>query len=498
MLHRPPTLACLTLLALPVGAQDHWERETIEIDPTFGGSRIEIGDFNLDGWPDPVLNGFTWYENPSTSPFGGWIERVIANVNGSDRFAVVDVDGDGDEDVLHAGGLNGLQWWEKQFEVYPGFTAHAIGTGSHAIASGDLDGDGTPDAVSWSEGPGLVAWLNTAGNATVWQELPIGASGRASRITLGDVDLDGDLDVFVTSNAEDGDGMAWYEQPDDGGAWTAHPIDPTLQGQYVTGSLADLDGDGDLDTFGVVTTFQGGVQTRLVWHANGGDGTSWTSEEILLPGSSTSVRCDAAADMDSDGDLDLVGVLYLDATVFWLENGADWALHSIADPAAISLPDDVEPFDADLDCDPDLAVLARDLALSDDGLFWYENRIDPSAQLVRLGSPPNPCVLQPADANPNVAGRWEPILEYEAFPDATAALLIVSLAPAELPLLNGSLLIDLGTTVLQQSLEVGAQPLVLVPDACSLLGVRLHAQAAFLAPDGLWPTNALDIAIGPR
>jgi len=62
------------------------------------------------------------------------------------------------------------------------------------------------------------------------------------------VDGDGDLDVLGA--AVDADDITWWENTaGDGTAWTEHIVDGTFDGAYSV-YAADVDGDGDLDVLG--------------------------------------------------------------------------------------------------------------------------------------------------------------------------------------------------------------------------------------------------------
>ena len=495
MTHRLTTLLALVSLPSVAAAQGYWDRTQIEFDLPFGVTRIHTGEFSGDGWPDLISNDMAWYRNPGAQPFGGWIGYLVQHLGSQDELSVGDVDGDGDDDVFVVqNSVDIVRWWEQ---TAPGaFTPHDVTTGSSlqfnaALASGDLDGDGTLDVVVETAGPAITAFLNVAGDGSVWQPLWIADTATVIDLDIGDVDGDGDADVFASTGFAGSPGLAWYENAVGPGGWTEHLIDPSLAGAFPAGMLADLDGDGDGDVLSI-------YEDSMRIHTNQGGGTSWTVEFVGLPEHFTSLRCDTLADIDSDGDPDLVGVAYLGPAMFWLENGNGWAVHEFADPEPISLPGDVSPLDADLDCDLDIGARVDDPIGTIDGLFWYENPLDPSRQAVRLGTPPNTLALLPAAESPHVGDIWRPTFDFAAFPEALATVLILSLEPAELPLPNGSLLIDLDTRVVELPVASGVQPEIEVPNKCSFLGLALHAQAAFVDLTDIWPTNAIDIVIGPR
>ena len=79
---------------------------------------------------------------------------------------------------------------------------------------------------------------------------------------------------------------------------------------------ADLDGDGDED---LLVTLLG--PELLGWYENlAGDGSAW-APRTMLSGASSGFRA-VPADLDGDGDLDVLAVLRLEDALIWMENAA--------------------------------------------------------------------------------------------------------------------------------------------------------------------------------
>ena len=136
-------------------------------------------------------------------------------------------------------------------------------------------------------------------NSFVTSRLAIPSAGRGEVIALRDADLDGDVDLIVESNVQSTTSSTAFEywiNPGDGAFVLA--VGPN---QHVVPSGAtdavDLDADGDLD-FLTITPFAAGIARN-----NEDDGFSTSS---LL--TYTAIQDSAAADMDGDGDTDIVVV----------------------------------------------------------------------------------------------------------------------------------------------------------------------------------------------
>jgi hypothetical protein len=185
------------------------------------------------------------------------------------------------------------------------------GSDSTRVALGDVDGDGDLDAFVvngyFGSQPNKV-WLNDGSGTFSDSGQSLGNSlGRG--IALGDVDGDGDLDAFVANEVSQAD-KVWLN--DGKGVFTETQ---SLGNSSSLGlALGDLDGDGDLDAF--VAGWSN--QPNTVW-LNDGSGTFSDSGQSLGNSSSSAVML---GDLDSDGDLDaFVTNHFGDPNKVWLNDG---------------------------------------------------------------------------------------------------------------------------------------------------------------------------------
>ena len=301
---------------------------------------------------------------------------VDAEFNGVQSVRAVDLDGDGDLDILGASDYAGdIAWWENANGDGSAWAKHTVDadfTNAHSVRAADMDCDGDLDVLGAASGADdIVWWENISGDGSAWAEHVVDAEyDEAFSAEAVDLDDDGDLDVAGIAGQLQS--VTWWENLDGTATnWSEHTID-TEYGNPHSLSVADIDRDGDPDL--VVTWHNPGCVT---WWENdgtpqddvGGDGNSWT-ERYVAAYDGAYGSC--TADVDGDGDLDLLCAA-TDATgsVKWWKNadgaGTEWT-ESLVD-GAFDGAIDVKA--VDLDGDGDLDVLGA--ARLDDDIAWWEN-----------------------------------------------------------------------------------------------------------------------------
>ena len=301
------------------------------------------------------------------APFGARRDLAVDFAGAHSTFAV-DIDGDGDLDVLGAGReADEVRWWENAAGDGSAWTEHIIATGidgARVVYGADLDQDGDADVAGAAGVTGdIIWWENTIGDGSSWSAHTVGTSAGAIDVVAADLDADGDPDLV--SAAETAKEVVWWENTaGDGSAWTGHLIAGSLNAVQ-SARVADVDGDGDGDVLAAVS----GSDT-IVWQENtAGDASAWTAH--VVTSSFASAASADAADLDGDGDLDVVGAASGDDTIAWWDNtagdGSAWTLHTV--DASFAGAWRVRAADLDSDGDADLLGAARDA----DDLVWWEN-----------------------------------------------------------------------------------------------------------------------------
>lgn len=394
-----------------------------------GGSEqtaLMVGDVDGDSDQDLVLgsrkgpNSVLLYRN---QPSGWQVETVEPAALPIEAGGTLhDIDGDGDLDVVLGGdhSSNSIWWWSNPGHENGRWDRFSIkSTGSvrhHDLVFGDFDGDGSAELAAWNQGPnsasldellvgavpadpragewpltvvfdapaaseGLVVadvdrngtddlvsagrWLRTS--AEGWITSPIGPV-TSGQVAVGDLIAGGWLEVVVSSGDQIG-GLDMFHYVN--GVWIATDLlaatdqdAPWRNGHSV--QIGDLDLDGHLDVFSAEMALTALPTPRAI--ALIGDGAGGFTHQPISDGDDH--HDSVLADLDGDGDLDVVGKPYNDGTpaLLWYRNDAtipidaiNWERHQIGTRAQRS----TFVSDGDLDGDGDL-----DLATS---RGWFSN-----------------------------------------------------------------------------------------------------------------------------
>jgi hypothetical protein len=309
---------------------------------------LGVGDLDRDGDLDAVAGnagGFIVYLNLGNRQGGRPGQFIVQNrydesegAKGIFNVVLGDLNGDGALDVYEAnccGAISSVHdtnslityshIWLNDGNGDFSESGQRLGIqGSQAAALGDLDGDGDLDVFSADDSAVIDAqgtlernlpdrvWLNDGSGH-------FGDSGQrlgqfpSTAVALGDLDGDGDLDAFVATR---GPALVWLN---DGAAQFSDSGQRLGDQRARAAWLGDLDSDGDLDAFIIA------AEGASIWLNDGEGRFSLSRQELNIPQNYAS----ALGDLDGDGDLDLfAGFVDRDFQVWWNDGfgrlGTSW------------------------------------------------------------------------------------------------------------------------------------------------------------------------------
>ena len=364
---------------------DRWHYIQVDDARTKRFFGLAMGDVTGDGFQD-IAAGQWFYRNPGGEMTAKW-DRVTLP-EGMDSIAIVDVNGNDRGDIialksnaqfwLEAGDRQGTSWEVHQIGSLP-LDDHRLGSQEYAVAQivpggkpeliiaaggstwhlqipenpehgpwpavcvtdggqgcgiGDFDGDGLLDIAGSVRGEGIgdplpgsrgarlnnsqvCWWKNPRTGAGQWQRFDAGLATSADRYAVGDLNGDRRPDIVITEERFPGSvpnaNLQWFENPGDPrhGPWTRRVIVTQLSMNNL--DVADMDGDGDLD---IVTCEHKMPPSRgetvpnnerlQIWE-NDGRGNFTCRTVDTGKESHLGAR---VADLDADGDLDIVSIAW--------------------------------------------------------------------------------------------------------------------------------------------------------------------------------------------
>lgn len=328
----------------------------------------------------------TWYENNGNA--GSFAARVAAsNLPGAASVHAGDFDNDGRIDLVAAAeDGNLIAWLRNGGEQPPTFAARLVRNGptppqgqdyAKAVFAADIEGDGDVDIVFASEEQNQVGWYENLGRGGSFQEHVIAVDmAHAKSVRAADIDRDGDMDILAAA-AENGV-VAFYENKRGAPVtFTSHVVNVGALGAHSV-AAADMDDDGDID---LLSASRDNNSVLLYLNLATHRTAVFDGQAQYVVGTYREPRMAAAADMDNDGDMDIVSVA--DEIVAWHRNegGSPPSFTRIHISEGLSGGRWVHA--ADIEGDGDMDLFVADTLT--DRILWYENFLSAPAAVPSFG-----------------------------------------------------------------------------------------------------------------
>jgi hypothetical protein len=313
-------LSCASALALVVVGR-HQQAPTIRFEPLAAGfPSAAIGatgaawvDADNDGFVDVAISARDSSPNRVFRSVGGRLEEIPLAVDrgvNTNATAWGDVDGDGDQDLVMA--QNYIVLYEARVEEGRLSFVRATDAGVltsdarprgafEALAFSDIDTDGDLDLIAGAHGPaGSFVLLNDGrGRFSIARRDQFPFSSYMGGVHAVDLDNDRRGDLLFTGAPFPDFSVGTFAYWNDARDWRADRENVfSEQPGGLGSSIADVDGDGDLDLF----VAGWGPRTPSALYLNQG-GRRFVKSPVLF---SPRVVGSAFADIDNDGDADLI------------------------------------------------------------------------------------------------------------------------------------------------------------------------------------------------
>lgn len=340
---------------------------------------ISVIDFDLDNdldilysYSDSYYSGLSWLENTTGQVF---TNRVISLNSKSRAIYAIDIDRDNDVDIFS------FNYDTQKLERFTNngalsFTTQVITNGRDneygTMNFSDIDNDNDFDLIV-SNSAGYTNSIeelnifknNGTGTLTLFKTLVTNGIGLSHIITK-DLDNDNDLDILVSCYNDDK--LSWFKNTDSQGNFsTIQVINSKLNGAKAICAY-DFDGDSKVDVLAASP-----LDDKIVWHKNLNGLGTFDIEKILTRSINNPVKS-ISADIDNDGDKDVVSISETDGKISWYKNLdgiGNFGVQNLVETEFIGFGN-VVAIDFDNDGDIDIAS-GENNSNCCDFFCWYEN-----------------------------------------------------------------------------------------------------------------------------
>ena len=317
----------------------HWEKHLITNQHP-GNVTLVTQDLTGNGIPDLIVgSGFNrrirtpveylhWLEAPTDE--GEWKSHYIEDIPFLHRLALADIYGNG-HPILIVASIRGPKGEFNEWHDPGSVWAYELPSDplnekwkrrlidgelhlNHGLSIGDVDLDGNLDIlIGCRDG---IVWLEPPSDSLTGQWCRWVISDIESSEVFA-VDLDGDgINEILSIEPWHGNTLAWYKASGDlrKARWVRHPIDDTLNRGHSLHGL-DIDADGRVE---IITGYNGEGTSLQLYRPENLDQNRWTKEIIDRGGLGVGVMY--ILDLNNNGRQDIIAGGLSTGNIKWYEN----------------------------------------------------------------------------------------------------------------------------------------------------------------------------------
>ncbi len=244
-MNRPATfvLMCMLFLLFSSSAFAGVLMQSIYAEPDMTAQMVKHADFDLDGDLDLVAVGNTWLKIFENDGFQHFTEHAIADLVYGRGVYPCDFDEDGDMDfAVIQYGTDCVSWYENEWGF--SFTSHVIDASDQLMSDlvvTDLDSDGDLDIVSVSRQG--IHWYSNNNRQEFTGTLVYLNEAYNGYVDAADINADGHMDILYGPAYST---FRWLEN-DGQEEFETHELPYNYHALKADITSADMDNDGDLD-----------------------------------------------------------------------------------------------------------------------------------------------------------------------------------------------------------------------------------------------------------
>ena len=360
---------------------------------------VALGDLNGDGKADLVTANFDYQTSAYTSTvsvllgngdgsFGQKTDYTMGS--GSGAVAIGDLNADGKADLVTASAVSNTA------SVLLGNGAGSFGTKTEystgaapiSVAIADLNGDGKPDLVTANNSASSISVLLGIGDGSFGTKADFATGQRPVSVAVSDLNSDGKMDI-ATANSRGTLAGSISILLGNGDGTFAVKTDYAMASSPTFLAIGDLNLDSKPD---LVTTNM--IPNMVSVLLGNGDGSFGATTEFATGRSPRSL---AITDLNADGKLDVATANQGANTVSVLLGNGDGTLGAKTDYGAGDIPISIAIGDLNADGKPDLAIANNS-----------SNTVSILLNLHSSGCVPTPIAfdLNPSTLSLSSRGRW--------------------------------------------------------------------------------------------